>query len=628
MIRLSRKGGCRILLLVVFLVILTTYLLKKEQYLGNEGDCIQSLSFIVEEGAVEEVLIPFYSESEDIYYLFLPSYSNAANVSLYFEGADKVIFEGMGETHELRKNMKIQSLQFDQVYQASFVKNLETEAKIQFEIMHSANIPTLYITTESGSMENVDADKEFGEAGNCVLIDADGTLVCADELSHISGRGNSTWYYPKKSYGIKLKEEADLLGMGSARSWILLSNVEDNTYLRNKITYDMAIEVGMTGAPESRYVDLYLNNEYHGMYLLCEKIEAGENRIPMADLNLENEKYNKNIENVERIGTEEIKSVMLKINPKDISGGYILERDVYVKYNSEVSGFQTAVLGNRYTIKSPEYASVEETAYIHNLVDEMEKAIVSENGTNPDTGKSFTEYIDLQSFAQKYIIEELCKNNGGGATSSYFYKPNDDISNKIFAGPVWDYDKAYGRIYGFDGTTRDLCYMTQRTEGTTLFWHLSRQPEFQEAVKECYRDFFSDYIIRIVDEKIVEYASEIYASADMDAIRWKEIYGEVCPYGERSYPIKDFLMQRKEFLDEVWLNDAEICTVHFVAPEFYRDTYMSVIKGESLTAIPMQDIGEESDGIIFDGWYTEDGEVFDMNKPIYEDMTVYAKYCN
>lgn len=305
-----------------------------------------------------------------------------------------------------------------------------------------------------------------------------------------------------------------------------------------------------------------------------------------------------------------------------------MERDVLSKYGSEISGFRTTVLGDCYTIKSPEYASVEEEAYIHNLVDEMEKAIVSEDGMNPDTGKNFTEYIDLQSFAQKYIIEELCKNNGGGATSSYFYKPNNDISTKIFAGPVWDYDKAYGKLYGFDGTTRDLCYMTQRVAGTTLFWHLSRQPEFQKAVKECYRDFFSDYITRIVDEKIVEYASEIYASADMDAIRWKEIYGEVCPYGERSYPIKDFLMQRKEFLDEIWLNDAEICTVHFVAPEWIRDTYMGVIKGESLEAIPMQEKGEESDGIIFDGWYTEDGEEFDMNKPIYEDVTVYAYHCN
>ena len=74
--------------------------------------------------------------------------------------------------------------------------------------------------------------------------------------------------------------------------------------------------------------------------------------------------------------------------------------------------------------------------------------------------------------------------------------------------------------------------------------------------------------------------------------------------------------------------NADICTVHFVAPELYRNTYMSVVKGECLTAIPIREKGVELYGRVFDGWYTEDGEEFDMNQPIYEDVTVYANYCN
>lgn len=622
-----KKEIYEILLLIVLLIILCVMVYKKETYLTNCAGGYETLTFYIN-GRADEAIHPFYCEADDTYYLFLPTYANPESVTIYFEGSEKIIFEESGTGHELKRGMSIQCLETNKCYNAAFINQGQTKGTLQFMMMHSANLPALFIETQSGTMEEVDADKNYQEKGKYTLIDADGTVLFADQLDHITGRGNSTWVYPKKSYGIKLKEEADLLGMGSARSWILLSNVEDNTYLRNKITYDMAVEAGMTGAPESRYVDLYLNNEYHGMYLLCEKIEVGENRIPMADLSIENKKHNKNMENSERVGTEEAKSVMLGMNPQDISGGYILERDVPSKYNEEISGFRSAILGDRYTIKSPEYASVEEEAYIQNLVDEMEKAIVSEDGINPDTGKGFTEHIDLQSFAQKYVIEELCKNNGAGATSSYFYKPNDDICTKIFAGPVWDYDKAYADMPGFNSTPRDLCYMTQRVQGTSLFWYLSRQPEFQEAVKECYRDFFSDYMTRIVDERITEYASEIYASADMDEIRWKEIYGELPSYGERSYPIKDFLMQRKEFLDEVWLQETEVCNVHFVAPEWERDTYMGVIKGECLMAIPMQEKGEESDGIIFDGWYTEDGEEFDMNQPIYEDVTVYAKYCN
>lgn len=90
------------------------------------------------------------------------------------------------------------------------------------------------------------------------------------------------------------------------------------------------------------------------------------------------------------------------------------------KYKAEISGFQSELLGDLYTIKSPQYASVEEAEYIKSLFDDMERAIVSEDGIDSETGMSYLEYIDVRSFAQKYVIEELCKNNGAGATSSFF----------------------------------------------------------------------------------------------------------------------------------------------------------------------------------------------------------------
>lgn len=203
------------------------------------------------------------------------------------------------------------------------MRDSEAVKKIRLMIMHSANLPALFIETQSGTMDAVDANKNYQEKGRYTLIGVDGTLLYADQLSHITGRGNSTWNYPKKSYGIKLANLVNLLNMGSADAWILLGNVEDNTYLRNKITYDMAIEAGMTGVPESKYIDLYINNQYHGMYLLCEKIEVGENRIPMADLSLENKRINKDIKQVDKVSTQTLKCVRLESNSQDITGGYI-----------------------------------------------------------------------------------------------------------------------------------------------------------------------------------------------------------------------------------------------------------------------------------------------------------------
>jgi hypothetical protein len=625
MSRSKTRVEYRLLLILPLLLILLFLTYGREHLMSAQEEWADSMEFVVKQSAAEEKLLPFYSEKDALYYLFLPSYADLSNVRVYFEGADRIVFEESGETLELKKGSALGGLKTDTIYRASFVQDGETKEETGFKIMHAENLPTLFIRTDSGTMEAVDGDKSVQEAGSYVLMDSDGTLLYADDLDHITGRGNSTWNYPKKSYSIKLENAANLLDMGQAKSWILLSNVEDISYLRNKITYDMAVAAGMDGAPESRYIDLYINNEYNGMYLLCEKIEPGENRVPIADLETENKKLNKNIELAEPAYTERTKGVSLGAVPGDITGGYIVERDEYSKFIEEVSGFQTSLLGELYVIKSPEYASQEEVSYISSLFSDMEKAVVAQDGVNTDTGKDYLSYIYLQSFIQKYMIEEICKNNGGGATSSYFYKPEDAVSTKIFGGPVWDYDKGYGAVDGINDSRRDLCYLTLRDEGTTLFWYLNQHEEFQEEVKASYQNFFSDYITSIMEEKIPAYIEQMRHSADMDVVRWQEIYGEPDSYEQRVSVITDFLTDRKAFLDEVWAQDAPVRTVHFSATDLYIDKYMSVIEGECLTAIPLQEAGTSLRGVIFDGWYTEDGKEFDINEPVYEDVTVYAR---
>ncbi len=77
-------------------------------------------------------------------------------------------------------------------------------------------------------------------------------------------------------------------------------------------------------------------------------------------------------------------------------------------------------------------------------------------------------------------------------------------------------------------------------------------------------------------------------------------------------------------MDEVWINHRKLCTIHFVARDYSRDTYMSVIAGEAPGALPIGEVGSVSDGLVFDGWYTQDGELFDGEEPVWEDITVYG----
>lgn len=622
--RRRRRGA---LWLMLLLLAAAVALLEKATYdrIQKEGSYIENLSFVTGNSASKQIIRCFADETENTIYLFLPSYEELDEVTVSFDGADRLVFSGEGQEVSLKNGGHIGTLTCGTAYRLSFLdrrgRKLDEE---KLMIMRSANLPALFLETESGSMEMLDADKNYAERGKIVLFDACGNMVCADDLSRISGRGNSTWAHPKKSYGIRLKNRTDLFGMGSADNWILLSNVEDPAYIRNKITYDMAIAAGMEGSPESQYIDLYINHMYHGMYQLCEKVEIDKERVDIADLEEENKRHN-DMQKCGHFEEEKRKGTVLFREPDDLTGGYLLERDVPDKYREEISGFITDTLGDLYTIKEPAYASEAEVNYISGLVNAMEKALVSEDGVNPDTGMSYTDYIDMRSFAQKYVLEELSKNNGAGATSSFFYKPEDEISTMLFAGPVWDYDKAFASISGLNESTQDLCYLTLRDSNpTTLFWRLYQQPEFREAVSVCYEEFFSDYMQKIADEKIDEYASQIRTSVAMDRIRWGEADDDLLRFEDQIARLRAFVEMRREFLDAVWIEGEELCTVTFIS-ETGEAHYVSVSAGSSLEKLPGSEPGTVSGDRMFDGWYTQEGKMLTIGMPITQDITVYSK---
>lgn len=627
-------GGKRKFLWIHLMTLVSIFTLlvaaESREYGIDTVDCIDSLDFVVE-GELKEEIDCFYHEGDDKWYLFLPSYAEKEKTTVFFQGADYLECRDGGIIHNLRAGQTIEELHTGTDYECSFIRKGEVVRKLRLQVMQSANLPTVYIETKTGSMELVEADKTYKEPGSFALFSEEGRIEWLDDLDHITGRGNDTWGKAKKSFGIKLSASADLLGMGAARHWILLSNVVDNIYIRNKITYDMAVSAGMEGAPESRYIDLYINHKYHGMYQLSEKVEIDPERIAVDDLGRENERVDKEYKMAEKFGDDIAKGIRLNGSPEDITGGYLIERDVHGKYAAETSGFQSITSGEYYTIKSPEYASEAEVYYIRELFSEMEAAVRDENGINPDTQKSYLEYIDLDSFAQKYIIEEFSKNNGGGATSSFFYKPVDSVSNRIFGGPVWDYDKAYGIMPGYNANIRDLGYLTLRADGTTLFEELYRHDEFRNKVIELWRDFFSEYAEEVYESKIDDYFAEIEDSARLDRVRWEQFCYGCLDWEEvnrdRIEYLKKFISERKIFLDEVWLEGAEICKVTFEEKTMCRrHTSLGVIKGETVIPIAPEEMGYMSAGVCLEGWYdVETGELFDPSKPIERDIMLKGR---
>ena len=225
---------------------------------------------------------------------------------------------------------------------------------------------------------------EHTEKGRIRITGADGTLLYEGNLEKIRGRGNSTWSLEKKPFEIKLSEKADLFGMGEAKTWILLANGFDETGIRSSIGLWLADEAGLAFTPRQEPVDLYCNGEYQGSYLLCEKVQARENRV-------------------------------------EIGNGYLIERELKERWEVAVytegkAGFATG-RGEYYLIDFPENPTPEQIEEIRSLVQEAEDAVFAADGIHPETGRSWDEYLDRDSFVRKYLLEEVTKNYDGGVTT-------------------------------------------------------------------------------------------------------------------------------------------------------------------------------------------------------------------
>ena len=572
---------------------------------------------------------------ESMSYVFLPSY---ADMTLDVEvTADRVDFT-CGEEIITVSAGEHTSCCFEPgiPYRMHFYNVSGTEiGSRDVTFLKSDGLPVMYVNTQTESMDRLDADKTYKEKGSIEFLDAQGNFVCSDELRSISGRGNQTFTYEKKSYQLNLSSPINFMGMGESDTWILLCNVYDPAYIRNKLTYEMALQAEMPGSPKSEYIDVYFNGIYAGMYQLCEKVEIGENRLEIADLEMQNRALNGDaLDYVDTFvtGNGAGKGTRLARNPEDITGGYLIEHDYGAKYGEVTSGFITDT-DEHFTIKSPVHASEAELLYISGLMQEIEDAIMAEDGCNPTTGKYYTEYIDLKSWADKYLVEEITRNNGGGSTSSYFYKPQDELSTKVYGGPVWDYDKGYGNASGYNKNTRDLAFLTLHVEYTSWFYYLYQHEDFVEMVKKEYRDKFSDYLTEMSEIKADEYLAQIEASAILDQARFGHVYRtldenlnipfQTDNYKKHAQAIKQFIRKRKDFLDEVWIENAPVCMVHFKDAKGSGNRCVGVISGECVEQLPTP----EGNGLQFLGWQIEDTEDYlTTQTPITKELTVYAAW--
>lgn len=540
------------------------FVLAKDEYISDTHFELILWNMTATSNPNNQIVIKWwYSPTDDKYYLFLPQALSESEMYWMFNPNAQVAINTMpiesGSLFKLDEGS----------YQVSVTQSQNTTV-YNMDIRYSSNIGSLFLETDSRSLAYIHEAKEHEESGSYLLLSGtnSNSMYYSGEVESIHCRGNVSWRDTnKKSYQIKLTEANNLLEMGEDKHWLLLANAFDNTLLRNVIAFDIAKELELAYTPDVQFVDVYANGEYIGIYLLTEKIEIGDNRVDIHDLEEETELLNPTLplneceffmEQQGRLFST--KGYRIPQQPEDITGGYILELEMSDRYGLEASGYITSRM-QAVVFTSPKYASYEQVSYIASRYQDFEDAVYSENGYSPYTGAHFSDYIDMNSFARKYILEELLKNLDASYTSQFIYKYSDSISTKFFAGPAWDYDKSIG-IPLATGEGVDLgdptgLYASVYKKDSDIWYGLYQQPQFKKLVIDIYNEELEQRLRFITQDRISQYTELLVDSAINNSVRW-QIFSELTiddredAYKAHVAKLSNFLNQRLDYFNHEW----------------------------------------------------------------------------
>ena len=504
------------------------------------------------------------------YYLFLPGNTEKNMLQIGLKNGTDALLNG----EEITGRETAADLKEDNILSSG-------GKQIPFRMMQgSKGLPALYISTESGSMRKIDASKKHKEPGYLVMTDGAGTKEYDGALEYIRLRGNASTRYTKKNYQIKLENSKNLLGMGKAKKWVLTGNWLDESFIRSEMTFDLAEYIGLPYTPERQQAEVYVNHEYLGLYLFTEKIEIRNSRVAIRDLEKATELLNPEAPSSYQAVTKAsagnafYKAYRIPEIPGDITGGYIVEYEFQkARYEAEPSYYRTR-RKRGLVVKSPEYASVEQMEYISGFMQGFENAICSGDGVDPDSGKHYSEFVDMDSLVKKYMINEFAQNYDGNSSSEFFFKPADSESPKAFAGPVWDLDNSYAD-YTREYNKRQILspkylFIGEASQG--LYWwpNLYRHEDFREEIRRVYNRIFKSGTRVILGlerdpagtlKSLEEYEAAIECSAAMNLARYPDLFherGGVRTGGslrENIEYLRTFIEERTAFLEEAWGTD-------------------------------------------------------------------------
>jgi hypothetical protein len=343
----------------------------------------------------------------------------------------------------------------------------------------SSNLPVMIINTRGQSIPNsrkIPADMGIIDNGrgnrNSVTDPWNGYAgAIAIEI-----RGSSAAGFPKLPYAFKTQDSSgadlnvSLLGMPKENDWVLYNPFSDKTFMRNLLAFKMSNDIGRY-ASRTRMIELVLNGDYEGIYVLMEKIKQDKNRV-----------------NISKMDSTDVEGDAL-------TGGYIIKVDKTTGEN--VGGWSSQhKIFYQYHVPKPDRITPEQKAYIKGAVDAFETALDNPDGADPESG--YRKVLSLDSFVDNVILSEVNRNVDAYRLSMYLYKNRDSKDGKFHAGPVWDCDLAFGNAYYHEawkteGWNLDALVASSEGSGVPYWWmKLRRDPTFLSRLRERWIEFRKD----------------------------------------------------------------------------------------------------------------------------------------
>lgn len=524
LVRFSRKyivliaAGIALLSIPLFFVVEERFSYARIEEFTKRHSIVEDISF----SAVENLSIKI-NETEDpvLYRVYLPGIKSGKRpVRISFS---RISFLEIGD-QVFRTGDEIGGFASEQEGNPLPFKIYAAKGELLYdgylEFWFTDTTPVAYLSASENAIDLINATEDVTNKpriqSEIIIINSEGDIDTI-ESAKLFRHGNSSFMdYETKPYSLNLDASRSLLGMPAGKKWVLKANGMDNTQLlRNEAAFYVARKMGLYPCSEAKFVNLYINGKYNGLYMLIQRVDAAE-----------------------------------LMGFSDPGNEWLLEED---QSHSMQEDFFT-VDDRDIVIHYPYPVSEEKKEYIKEKYKSAKEAVLNDS--------DYEKYIDVESFVKMYIIQDFFAQVDIDQSSMFLYLDED---GRFHAGPLWDFDLCCGltgsRVYHEDLTMRSR-YIESKKDAGLFLYDLGRSKRFMDKVREYYINEYENIVVEYMNGDWQEELHTIKKSMEVSLLKTgRADRGK----GTCDSPdiLADWINGRNEYLSSFYLEDKDYVKITF-----------------------------------------------------------------